>query len=262
MINGVLFLFGAIVGSFLNVCIYRMPREKSIITPGSQCTHCQRAIHWYDNIPLISFILLSGKCRNCKKGISWRYPLVELMAALTPVWVFSQEGFRWEAVIFTCLIWGLIVVTFVDFEHQIIPDEISVGGLVAAVLVSGVYPQLHGVGAGLPRPYWIFGVKEAVIGAAVGAASIYLIGLLGRLIFRREAMGMGDVKLMGMLGAVLGWKQILLVFFIAPLFGSVVGLAIKWIKKSDVIPYGPFLSLATFVVLFWGERILKSLIPF
>jgi len=181
--------------------------------------------------------------------------LVELMAALMPVWVFSQEGFRWETAIFTCLIWGLVVVTFVDFEHQIIPDEISVGGLVAAMLVSGVYPQLHGTQG------WVFGIKEAVIGAAVGAASIYLVGLLGRLIFRREAMGMGDVKLMGMLGAVLGWKQVLLVFFIAPLFGSVVGLAIKWIKKSDVIPYGPFLSLATFVVLFWGERILKSLIP-
>lgn len=255
MVNGVLFLFGAIVGSFLNVCIYRMPREKSIVTPGSRCTHCQRAIRWHDNIPLISFILLGGKCRHCKKKISWRYPLVELIGALTPVWVFSQEGFRWETVIFTILIWGLIVVTFVDFEHQIIPDEISVGGLAAGILVSGVYPQLHGAQG------WVFGIKEAIIGAAVGAASIYLVGLLGRLIFRREAMGMGDVKLMGMLGAVLGWKQILLVFFIAPLFGSVVGLAIKWIKKSDVIPYGPFLSLATFVVLFWGERILKSLIP-
>lgn len=255
MINAILFLFGAIVGSFLNVCIYRMPREKSVVTPRSHCTRCQKTILWYDNIPLISFAALGGKCRHCKKKISWRYPLVELMAALTPVWVFSQEGFCWETMIFTILIWGLVVVTFVDFEHQIIPDEISVGGLAAGILVSGVYPQLHGVQG------WVFGIKEAVIGAAVGAVSIYLLGFLGRLVFRREAMGMGDVKLMGMMGAVLGWQQVLLVFFIAPLFGSVVGLAIQWIKKSNVIPYGPFLSLAAFVVLFWGERILRSLIP-
>src|SRR3989338_1239907 len=164
---GILFLFGAVVGSFLNVCIYRLPREESVVRPRSRCVRCQKTIFWYDNIPLISFAALGGKCRNCKGKISRRYPLVELTAALTPVWVFSQEGLRWEAVIFTCLIWGLIVVTFVDFEHQIIPDEISMGGLAAAIAVSGVYPQLHGVGA-VSRPYWIFGVKEAVIGAAAG----------------------------------------------------------------------------------------------
>ena len=251
-----LFLFGTIVGSFLNVCVCRLPKEESIVWPGSHCPHCNQLIHWYDNIPLLSFLLLRGKCRFCHKKISWRYPLIEFIAGLIPVWVVSQKGFGWEAVIFAILFWGLIIVTSVDFEHQIIPDEISIGGLILAVLASLLYPSIHGV------QEWFQGGRSALLGAVAGAGSIYAMGEVGRLIFRKEAMGMGDVKLMGMLGALLGWKQVLLIFFIAPFFGAVVGLAVKYLQKTDIIPYGPFLSLAAFVVVFWGDSILRYLMRY
>ncbi len=197
MLFFILFLFGAVIGSFLNVCIWRLPREESVIRPGSHCPHCQKPIAWYHNIPILSFAWLKGGCASCKGKISWRYPVVELLAALTPIWVVHHFGLRIEALIYTLLCWSLIVVTFVDTIHQIIPDQISVGGLGVGLLVSVVYPSLHHAIHGLG------GLRSSIMGALVGGGSIYLTGLIGRWIFKREAMGMGDVKLMGMLGAVL-----------------------------------------------------------
>lgn len=256
MIALILFLFGSVIGSFLNVCIWRLPREESIVRPGSHCPHCQKLIPWYDNMPFLSFILLGGRCRFCKERISWRYPVVELLAALAPVWVISQMGFQVETLVYTILLWGLIVVIFVDAVHQIIPDQISLGGLALGVLASTAYPSLH------QALDWLGGLRSSLVGAAVGAGSIYLTGVVGRWIFKREAMGLGDVKLMAMIGSFLGWQMSLFVFFLAPFFGTVVGLWLKYVKKTDVIPYGPFLSLATFVVIFWGHKILGGLVPF
>ncbi|MBI1975944.1 MAG: prepilin peptidase, partial [Candidatus Omnitrophica bacterium] len=181
MIEAILFLFGAVVGSFLNVCVHRMPREESIVRPGSHCPGCRQKIPWYDNIPLVSFIILQGKCRFCGGKISWRYPFVELLAGLAPVWVVTQRGTGIETVIITVLLWALIVVTFVDLEHQVIPDEITLGGLFLAVVVSIADPGIHGA------ENWSEGLRGAVMGAAVGAGSLYLVGWLGKLIFKREA---------------------------------------------------------------------------
>lgn len=250
----ILFLFGAVVGSFLNVCIWRLPREESIVFPSSHCPHCQKGIHWYDNIPILSFLWLKGRCRRCHEKISWRYPIVELLAGLAPIWVVHQMGLRPEALIYTGLIWSLIIVTFVDVAHQIIPDQVSLGGLVIGLIVSLVYPSLHQA-----TTAW-GGLRSSLFGALVGAGIIYFMGLVGKLIFKREAMGMGDVKLMGMIGSLLGWKMAVLIFFLAPFFGTAVGIWIRLVKKNDVIPYGPFLSLATFVAIFWGERILSYLL--
>jgi leader peptidase (prepilin peptidase)/N-methyltransferase len=156
--------------------------------------------------------------------------------------------------VYTVLECALIVGTFTDFMHFIIPDEITIGGLIAGVAFSIVFPQLHNVSS--HKVSFLLSLS----GASAGAAAIYAIGIIGKWIFKKEAMGGGDVKLMAMIGSVVGWKYILLIFFIAPFFGAVVGLYLKFVKKMDIIPYGPYLSLATFVVIMWGENILRRLL--
>lgn len=248
-----LFIFGAIVGSFLNVCIWRMPRNESIIKPASHCPDCKKYIRWFDNIPVLSFIALGGKCRYCHKKISLRYPLVEFLTAALFVINFLYFGISAKFFVYTALECALIIGTFTDFMHFIIPDEITVGGLAAGLALSFIFPQLYNT-ASHSRAFLL-----SLSGAVVGAASIYAIGAIGEFIFKKEAMGGGDVKLMAMIGSVLGWKSALLIFFIAPFFGAFVGIYLKFVKKIDIIPYGPYLSLATVVAIFWGERVLKAL---
>jgi len=248
-----LFVVGSAIGSFLNVCIWRMPKEESVVSPRSYCPKCKKGIYWYDNIPLFSYIALGGKCRFCKGGISFRYFLVELLTASLFVGFFLGFGLTAKFFAYTILGCGLIVATFVDFKHQIIPDEISLGGLAVGLMLSFILPQLHGTSSRIQ------GFLFSGIGALAGGLSIYLIGLLGKLVFRKEAMGGGDVKLMAMIGAFIGWKLVLLVFFVAPFFGAVVGIILKIKSKVELIPYGPYLSLATVICIFWGEDILRRL---
>jgi len=253
MIGFFVFVIGSMVGSFLNVCIYRMPEEESIVTPRSHCTHCKKQIFWYDNIPFISYIFLRGKCRFCKKPISMRYLVVELLTALSFFILYLTFGLTVHFFVYAAWMSALIVASFIDLSHQIIPDEISLGGLIVGLLLSALYPSLHGV-----HTLWL-GVKASLMGALVGGGAIYLIGVFGNFVFKKESMGGGDVKLLAMVGAVLGWRLTLVAFFVAPFFGSVVGITLKIRQGTDVIPYGPFLSLGSVIALFWGERILHSL---
>lgn len=253
--TGVLiFILGLIIGSFLNVCIVRLPREdekeRSIITPRSHCVHCKKTIAWYDNIPVLSYVILGGRCRFCRKEISFRYPLVELLTGFTFLFFYKYFGLTSILLPYFVLLSGLIVATFIDIEHRIIPDEISLGGIVAGFIFSLLIPQLHQTNV-----HYIGGMRS-FFGIIIGGGSIYLMGLLGDFIFKKESMGGGDVKLMAMIGAFLGWKLALLSFFIAPFFGAIVGIIVKIRTKESLIPYGPFLALGALVALFFSDKIL------
>ena len=245
-----LFILGACVGSFLNVCIYRLPKNESIVNPPSHCPKCNKLIAWYDNIPFISYIILGAKCRHCKTRITFRYFLVELLTAIVFAALYGQFGLTAKCFIMLILSGAMIVSTFIDFEYQIIPDEITLGGAAVGLILSVVFPGIHG------QNNFIFGGLYSIFGILAGGMSIYLMGAAGQMIFRKEAMGGGDVKYMSMIGAFLGWKMVLLTFFLAPFFGSIVGIIAKLKYKQDIIPYGPYLSIAAFVSTIWGERIL------
>lgn len=239
------------VGSFLNVCIYRLPKGASVVTPRSHCPRCKATIRWFDNIPLVSYFFLGGKCRRCKSAISPRYPIVEAVTALIAAVLYARFGLTPHFFAYAFMTAGLIVATFVDFEIQEIPDEVSIVGCIAGIAFAAVFPNIMGETAA-----WRAGFMS-LAGAACGALSIYAMGFLGELVFRKEAMGGGDVKLMAMIGAFLGWKLVLITFFVAPVFGAVVGIVMKVRTGSETIPYGPYLSLGALVALFWGEKILR-----
>lgn len=249
----VVFIFGSIVGSFLNVCIYRLPKGRSIVFPGSHCPNCGEKIHWFDNIPILSYIILLGKARCCKAKISLRYFIVEALTAIVFLTFFMAFGLSakfFAYLIFSC---GLIVATFVDFEIQEIPDEVSIGGLIAGLTLSATFPSI------LNEMTRAGGLTSSFLGALVGGAMIYGMGMLGELAFKKEAMGGGDVKLLAMIGSFLGWKLTVLTFFVAPLFGSVVGIIVMIREGKKVIPYGPYLSLAAVFSIFFGDRLLRLL---
>lgn len=246
------FFFGSCVGSFLNVCIYRLPREQSIAWPGSRCTMCSRPIAWYDNIPLVSYFLLRGRCRRCEAPFSWRYPLVEALAGLSAVAVLERFGLTPEGFVYLALVWSLIVVSFIDIDFQIIPDEISIGGRMLGVALSLLIPTLHGTHSR------VMAAGYAVVGAFTGGGLLYLTGLLGDFVFRKESMGGGDVKLLAMAGSILGWKLVVVTFFISPVIALVPGLFVLLFKRSHVIPYGPFLSLGLVASLFFGQELLRA----
>jgi leader peptidase (prepilin peptidase)/N-methyltransferase len=267
MIAGIVaFIFGSLVGSFLNVCIHRMPNNESVVWPSSHCPHCKKRIPTYDNIPFISFILLKGKCRFCKKNISLRYPLVELVTAVMFVVLFNRYGMTYDFfcyVVFTC---ALIVATFIDISHRIIPDEISVGGMVVGFILMSV--------KGFNFAPFSFNYKpmlNSFLGIIIGGGIIYLTGFLFDLVYFKllkrppiqgetESMGGGDVKLLAMIGAFLWWQKAVLTFFLAPFFGAIIGIINLVTKKDHTIPYGPFLSLAALISLFWGNKIIEFII--
>lgn len=248
-----LFLFGACIGSFLNVCIYRMPdEEKSIVSPGSYCPHCKTPLRWYDNLPIIGYAFLKGRCRTCREQISPRYIFVEVLVGYIFVQYFNVFGLSPQYIAAVYLTCSLLVATFVDFKWHIIPDEINFAGMIVGCVLAFFFPSLFGEERHLVAFMW------AAVGLLVGGGSIYLTGVIGDFIFRKESMGGGDVKLMAMIGAFLGWKYVLLTFFLAPFFGSVIGIYAKYVQKKEIIPYGPFLSCAALCALFAGDRILHS----
>lgn len=253
-----IFIVGAIIGSFLNVCIVRLPHDQSVVQPGSHCVQCKRPIAWYDNIPLLSYCVLGGQCRYCHKGFSSRYFFVELLTAVIFVGFYCYFGLTpllWPYLVMTS---GFIVATFIDFGHRIIPDEVSVGGMFAGLLFSLFLPEMHGVAPNVSMPLWpyvqSFGLS--LLGVLVGGGSIYAMGLLGDFLFKKESMGGGDVKLLAMIGAFLGWQYAVLTFFIAPLFGAVFGIIEKIRTGDTTIAYGPFLIAGALICLFWGEPLI------
>jgi leader peptidase (prepilin peptidase)/N-methyltransferase len=242
------------IGSFLNVCIVRLPKEepkeRSVVTPRSHCVHCNKTIPWHDNIPVLSFLLLKGKCRFCHKEISFRYAFVEMLTGLLFLFFYQYFGLTpviWPYLVMLCL---FLVATFVDIEHRIIPDEVTLGGIVVGFLFSLAIPELHHTHSHL------WGAARSLFGIVIGGGSIYLMGLLGDFIFKKESMGGGDVKFMAMVGAFLGWKLAVLAFFIAPFFGALVGIVVKIRTKESLIPYGPFLALGSLIALFFSDQII------
>jgi len=253
------FIFGSIIGSFLNVCIVRLPHEESIVKPRSHCVKCKTLIPWYHNIPIVSYIVLGGKAKCCGAKISFRYFIVEVLTGATFWFFYSYFGLDriiWPYLVMVC---GFIVATFVDFKHRIIPDEVSVGGMCIGIIFSIFIPEMHI----LQEPgesIWIVHVKSfglSLFGVLIGGGSIYIMGLLGDFLFKKESMGGGDVKLMAMVGAFLGWQISVLAFFIAPIFGAVFGVIEKIRTKDSAIPYGPFLVLGTLIGMFWGDQIIR-----
>lgn len=257
-------IMGLMIGSFLNVCIYRMPKEKSIVKPRSFCPHCKHTIAWYHNIPVISFLVLGGKCAFCKKKISPRYLIVEVLTAAIFVLLINTLGLHITTIIFIVLCCGLIVATFIDFQYQIIPDEITYGGMVLGLILSFSFPQLHGA---IDR---LCALRDSFIGLLVGGAMIYAIAQLGGILFRKKlkaigeenAMGGGDLKLLAMIGAFMGFKQVIFIFFLAPFFGSIIGIIMKFKYKKDIIPYGPYLAIASLVSIVRGKEILNFIFPY
>ena len=333
IIKSMIFIFGSLIGSFLNVCIYRMPRsgkvekedflrvlgnqehadklwqdltasgyidedgyvqrkfkklkdkekETGFVLEGkytkskkqifdiidhscelgidqpkrSFCPHCRKQVLWYDNIPMLSYLALSGKCRFCKKPIALRYFFVEFITAalLVILYQFFSDSLL-HFFIYSLLSCALVAATFIDFDFQIIPDEITLGGLIAGIILSIIFPQLH------YTPLRMHALTLSILGMLAGGGIIYLIGRFGEIVFKKESMGGGDVKFLAMIGTVLGWKLTLLIFFLAPFFGAVVGIIARLTKGEEVIPYGPYLSLATFLVILWGNNILAYLFYF
>lgn len=249
LLNCFAFIFGAVVGSFLNVCIFRMPARTSIIKPLSQCPHCHHPVRVYDNVPLLSYILLRGKCRDCRGKISMRYPLVELITALLSLFLFMKFGLTLaflSVFVFTAV---LITITFIDLDHQIIPDVLTLPGIPVFFLLA------------------IFAVKvpwiEALIGLLIGGGMLFAIAFIYQLITKREGMGGGDIKLLAMIGAFLGWKSLIFILLFSSFSGAVVGIAAMVIQKQDMkyaIPFGPFLSAAAVAYFFLGDAFMRLLI--
>ena len=262
--------YGACIGSFLNVCIYRIPRELSTVKPRSHCPQCETLIPWHLNIPILSYLMLKGRCRFCKGRISPRYVLVELLVAVLFLLVTMKytgltgkdpafglvEMADWKLIpVYWMVMAGLVLGTFVDFEHMIIPDRVTLGGIVAGLALSLVVPSLHQ--QTLP---WK-GLLHAGIGAAVGWGILWAVAFLGRLAFKKDAMGFGDVKLMGAIGAFMGWKAVLFTLVGSSFAGSIVGITLVLIhgrKMQSRIPYGPYLALAAVVWVFWGPLIVDA----
>lgn len=240
------FLFGLVFGSFLNVCIYRIPREKSLVWPASACPHCNRPIKWYDNVPLLSFIFLLGKCRHCKKPISWQYPVVELVTGLLTVAFVWRLGLTpWTFVVIPA-VYALVCLSVIDFELMIIPDRFSLGLIVWGLLFAWLNPNFEGL--------WWQKELYALLGAAVGFFGVLAIALIGTWIFKKEAMGGGDVKLMGGVGALIGWQGVITTIVFASFLGLVYALVLmicKGKKGGDAIAFGPFLSMGALINLFY-----------
>jgi leader peptidase (prepilin peptidase) / N-methyltransferase len=265
MINAVVFVIGLIVGSFLNVCIVRMPRGGSIVSPPSHCPRCQSGIKFYDNIPLISFLLLRGKCRNCGEPISWRYPLVELTNALLYVGIVNEFWLGGEAFMMMALCSSLIVITVIDYDHMIIPDNITLPGMLVGLTLAPFFmsplgdPLPFNLEALIPHagPY-LTGFLNSLIGLILGGGLLLSIGWAWEKLRHIEAMGGGDVKLMGMVGSFLGWKGALLTIMLGALTGSVVGVLLMVLKKhkmGKLIPFGPFLAAGALASAFYGPDI-------
>jgi leader peptidase (prepilin peptidase)/N-methyltransferase len=248
-----LFVFGSLIGSFLNVCIYRIPLGRSVIWPSSRCPSCNNPIRAYDNIPIFSyFFLLRGRCRYCKKRISARYPLVEALNAFFYLLVFWRFGFGWSAAMYCVLCSALIVITFIDIDFQIIPDRITLPGIPIGIVAGSFL---------LPDPFLraaALGYKASLIGAVSGFAFFYMVAFLSLALLKKEGIGGGDIKLMAMLGGFLGLKAVIHTTILGSLFGSVIGIGLivsRGREKGSLIPFGPFLALGTIVSLFFGQEI-------
>ncbi|MBN3040728.1 MAG: prepilin peptidase [Candidatus Omnitrophica bacterium] len=276
------FILGAMIGSFLNVCIFRLPKEQSIVKPRSFCPKCKKPIKWYDNIPVLSYILLKAKCRNCQEKISLRYPVIEILTSV--ILGFLYINFSWSILFFEfsfffCL---LIVVSFIDIDYHAIPAYLCVFGIAVGLLFAffqsgnfiNIIIDFMKVFAGsraqeINNPPTAF--LNSTLGLLFGLGFTYLFKLFGDVLIglylslrkkdsiegEKESMGLGDVDFMGMVGVFMGFKAVIMVFFLAPFFAIIYSIIALIFKRSHLIPYLPYLSAATLVTFFWGDRILR-----
>jgi leader peptidase (prepilin peptidase)/N-methyltransferase len=256
---------GAMIGSFLNVVIHRVPREESIVFPNSRCTSCGTAIRPYDNIPVVSYAVLRGRCRSCRAPISARYPAVELLVAVVFGLVFWRAGLTLSLPFDLAFAAALVALVFIDAEHMILPDVITLPGVGLALVARALVPNLYGVGflaGGAMRdtPDWTVSLAGALLGALAGGGSLWLMGFLWERLRGVEAMGLGDVKMMFMVGAYLGWPLTVVTIFLAVLSGSVTGVSLMlWRRERDLqmlLPFGIFLGLGALTSLLVGHRLI------
>ncbi len=239
------FFFGAVVGSFLNVCIYRLPRRESVVFPASHCPSCDAAIRPYDNVPIFSYLFLRGRCRSCGARISSQYPAVELVNALLTMFLFIKFGFSLTFLFLFIFCSALVVITFIDLEHRIIPDVISLPGIIIGFISSFFLNWLS----------W----QNSLIGIVAGGGSLFIVAFVYQLITKKEGMGGGDIKLLAMMGAFLGWIAVPFIIFASSLVGSVVGITVMLAQKKDTklaIPFGPFLAFGAILYVFYGKRLI------
>lgn len=242
------FVVGAVFGSFLNMCIHRLPRSLSIVRPGSFCPHCRHKLAWFDNIPLVSYLVLRGHCRYCRNLILPRYFIVELLTSSLFLVLYLRFDISASFYIFSLLMLALILASFIDWEHYLIPDLVVYPGIILGLIFNFAFPELAFSNDSL------YALKESFFGALVGGGLLYLTALAGEVVMKKEAMGGGDVKLLAMIGAFLGWRPVLLTIFFGSIIGSVVSLALiglKIKKRTDYIPFGPYLSLGAVISLFY-----------
>lgn len=259
------FIFGSIIGSFLNVCIYRLPREESIVYPRSHCTSCDQSISFYNNIPILSYLFLNGKCSKCKSKISPRYPIVEILTGLlflTTVWSF---GLTTQTFFYLIFLSSIVAITFIDLEHMIIPNVITYPGILVGILYNTLKTDWGNSSELISK--FSFGIQDffsllnelpildSLFGVILGGGILLVIAYSYEIIKKRQGMGMGDVKLLAMIGAFFGWEGVLFVIFLGSILGSVIGISIIIAKRGDLkyaLPFGPFLSIAAVIYIFTG----------
>ena len=259
------FIFGSVIGSFLNVCIYRLPRDESIVFPPSHCTSCGNPIRFYHNLPIVGYLILRGRCADCGSRISLRYPIIELISGIVLTGVLYKFGLSLDALFYALLIYSLIVITFIDLEHMIIPNAITIPGAIAGLIYNALITDwersrdlLGRFSFGLENFFGILNevpFLDSVFGLVIGGGVLFLIAFLYVLVRKTEGMGMGDVKLLAMIGAFLGWQGVVFVMLASSILGTVTGLSIIFYKKGNLkyaLPFGPFLSLAAVIYVFTG----------
>ena len=239
ILAGAIFSFGLAVGSFANVCIYRLPRKESVVVPGSHCPACHSSVRPLDNIPLISYLILRGKCRNCAIRISPIYPTIEAITAVLMLAGLLKFGTSLEFLVHAVVATSLVIITAIDIEHQIIPDVITLPGIAFGLIVG----------------ICTIGYKDSLLGLFLGGGLFYLLAVLSN-----GGMGGGDIKYIAAVGALLGWQKVLLVIFIGAFLGSIVGLFLITIQKKSrksTIPFGPFLAAGTLITLYYGNSLIR-----
>ena len=234
-----IFIFGLVIGSFANVCIHRLPKKESVVFPASRCISCSVPVRAFDNIPVISYLILGGKCRNCKGNISAIYPAIELITGLLLLAGLFKFGLTFDFLIYAMVAPALVIITAIDIEHQIIPDAITLPGIVLGLL-AGSYS---------------IGYIDSILGCFLGGTLFYFLAVLSN-----GGMGGGDITYIAAAGAIVGWEKVLLIIFIGAFLGSIASIfqiVVQKKPKKSLIPFGPFLSVATLITLFYGNLLIK-----
>lgn len=246
-----IFIFGALLGSFANVVIYRLPKNESIVLPRSHCYACKKTISWYDNIPIFSWFILRGKCRACGAKYSFRYAFVELLMASVFLALFLKVGLSWLLLEYLIFTFALIISCFIDLDHMILPDVFTLSGIVFGLFGAALNPERE--------------FMPALWGVILGGGSLWFVAIIYSALRKQEGMGGGDIKLLGWIGAILGWTSVPFVIIASSLVGSLLGLIIMARSKKGLahaIPFGPYLAFGAFLYIFFGKELSEIYIHF